>query len=612
MAWICSLRRPASALAAAASLLLALACGGGDSKNGNGASPTPTVTVTVKVNYTRIPLLTDANGLPTGLEPNSANYKNLPARGAQVRLWVAKDETALDGSKVRVWTKAAETSTDSTGAASITTAPKDTDAFVEVLSVMPSTGTQDLRIVGDPAGVRSSLPVGERPVYALRRGLDGNAPAGVPTPAGKAGASTTLTFDVGLSDKWWLTLDGPDQLSKATQEATGTGSRVLAIMDSIYAYAASGMGSASPGGPLDLHYRMGVSDARGTFVEYDRARFPLSYDGGLQILRYFGSIRGSQANDDAFDEGIIQTLCARNGLWARGASTLFPTGKALPDYTLDACLLDALPFAMAATVQKTPYIADTSGAGATVLDVRNLGSKAGGPNSAPAVAALAWDLTLKANSLPNPGAPADWGKIDPKAMVRFYSLTTPTDAKDVVSVFSQLALLKEAKISGEPVDLAAIFTDAVITGLAAPYNIPWPRPGSGPFAPPAADWGTDPSSLAVPFAFSMSKAVQADGRFPNSSSGEVRAGIFTLDKDVAYNLKVTTVPPTLPAGTTLEVLFSVPNVTFQFSGSSAEPARIVLRGLKDTPVVHKLRARVVSPDNTAPDFTATIALEQTN
>jgi hypothetical protein len=573
------------------------------------------VTVTVKVNYTRIPLVTNASGVPTGLETNPANFKNLPARGIQVRLWVAKDETAPDGSKVRVWTSPAGTTTDSTGTATFTTAPKDTDAFVEVKSVVPSTGTLDVRIVGDPAGIRSSLPVGERPVYALRRGLDGSAPAGNPLPAGKASANTTLTFDVGLSEKWWLTLEGADQLSKATQEATGTGSRVLAITDTLYAYAASGLGSASPGGPLDLHYRMGVSDSRGTFVEYDRTRFPLAYDGSLQILRYFGSIRGSQSNDDAFDEGILYTICARNGLWATGVSPHFPTGTALPDYTLDGCLLDALPFAMAANLLKSPYIADTTSAGATFLDVRNLGATAAGPTAAPAVAALTWDIILKANSIPSPGTPTDWAKIEPKALARFFILTTPTDVKDVPSVFGQMALLKEPKLSSDPVDLAAIFTDAVITSLASPYNIPWPRPTSGPYAPPAVDWGTDPNSLAsplAPFGFSMAKAVPVDGRYPNSSSGEVGLALLTLDKDIAYNLKVTTVPATLPPGTLLELVFTVPNLTFQFSGTSAQPTRIVLRGNKDTPVVHKVRARVVSPTAAAPDFTATIALEQTN
>lgn len=615
MAWISLLRRPAAALAAAALMLTFLACGGGSTDGGDSSPATPTVTITVKVNYTRIPVLTDASGIPTGLETNTANFKNLPARGVQVRLWVAKEETALDGTKTRVWTSPAGAATDSTGTVTFTTAPKDTDAFVEVLSILPTDGSRTLRIVGDPAGVNSSLPVGERPFYALRRGLDGSAPAGNPLPAGKASATATLTFDVGLADKWWLTLDGPDQLSKATQETTGTGSRVLAILDSIYAFSASGLGSSSPGAPLDLHYRMGVSDARGTFVEYDRTRFPLAYDGNLQILRYFGSIRGSQANDDAFDEGILLVLCARNGLWATGVSPSFPTGQALPDYTLDACLLDALPFAMAASVQKSPYIADTAGGGATYRDVRSLGAQAGGAHSAAAVAALAWDLALKAQSLPSPGTPADWTKLDPKTLARFYVLTLPTDTKDVPSVFGQMALLKEPKLASEPVDLAAIFTDAVLTGLAAPHTIPWPRPASGPSAPPSVDWGTDPNSLATPlapFSFSMAKAVQADGRYPNSSSDEVRAGIFTLDKDVAYNLKVTTVPATLPAGTVLELLFTVPNTTFRFSGSTSSPTRIVLRGLTDTPVLHKLRARVLSPEAAAPDFTATIALEQTN
>lgn len=614
MAWITLLRRPVAALAAAGLFLLS-GCGGSKSTGDGSSPPADSITVTVKVNYTRIPLVFNANGVPTGLEQNSANFKNLPARGVQVRIWQAKDETNPDGTKARVWLTNISASTDSTGSATLTGVPKDTDAFVEVLSVIPLTATVNVRIVADPNGVHSSLPVGERLVYALRKGVDGGVPAGNPLPAGKASTSTTLTFDVGLSDKWWLTLLNSNQIGNAALESTGTGSRVLAILDSIYAFSSSGIGSSNPGDSLDLHYRMGLSDPLGTFIEYDRAKFPLSFDSTSFNFRYFGSIRGSQSNDDAFDEGILYTLFARNGLWTSGISSSFPTSKALPDFVPEAALIDSLPYAMAATVLKSPYIADTTPSSVSIQDVRSLGSFSSGPYSGPSIAGLAWDLTLKANSLPIPGTPTDWIKIDPKVMIKFYGLIAPVDPNDGPGIFSQLGRLKEAKTSIDPVDLAAIFTDPVLTSISEPFNIPWPRPSSGPYAPSRFDWGINPNSLSTPLpflSFSMAKAVSVNGAFPNVSSGEIKYAHFTLDKDTPYNVKVATVPAELPLGASLEITFPIPNLTFSYTGSASPAHRVVLRGLKDAPVQHNVRVRLVSPNNLAPDITATVSLDLAN
>jgi hypothetical protein len=617
---------------AAAGLFLLSGCGGSNS-TGDGSTPAATVNATVKVNYTRIPLVLDANGVPTGLDSNPANFKTLPARGVQVRLWQGSDQTNPDGTKTRVWLLAQQGLCDTTGTV-LFNAPKDLDVFFEVLSTTSAGNASGTSIIADPDGINSGLPIGERRFYALRKGFDGSAPAGNPVPGTKATAAATITFDVGLSDKWWLTIPSQGQVAQATLEPTGTGSRVLAILDSIYACYASNIGLINPGDTLDLHYRMGVGEARGSFIEYERTKYPLSFDTSTQAFHYFGSIRGATANDDAFDEGIIFPMMFRNGLWSRGVratatsdpgitggvSTSGLTGKALPDLVPETALLEGLPFAMAATLLKSPFLADTTAASTVNSDVRSLGTFTSGSKSGPAIAALAWDMTLKANSLPNPGTPTDWAKIAATATTRFYGILSPADLTDRPNIFLQLARLKEAKSALEPVDLATIFTDAAITSLAAPYNIVWPRPTTGTEAAFVTSWGADPNSLAAPLPamiLSMSQATTVNGTYPNTSSGEVAYNRFTLSKDTAYSFNVTTLPATLPAGTQVEVQFvssteTIPNRTYVFSGTGPSPARIVLAGNKDTPIVYLARVRLLSPTTLAPDITATVSLDLAN
>ncbi|MBK8724575.1 MAG: hypothetical protein IPL96_00630 [Holophagaceae bacterium] len=571
--------------------------------------------MTVKVNYTRIPLLTDANGVPTGLETNAANFKSLPSRGVRVRLWEGRDEVNPDGSKTRVWINTQSGSTDSTGSIEFSGASKDTDAFVEVLSYFPVVGTGDIRIVGDPAGIDSSLPIGERPLYALRKGLDGASPAGNPVPGAKSAVNTTVTFNVGTEDKWWLTLTSFNQIANAVQEVNGSGSRILAILDSIYTLNSSGGFGASPGALLDLHYRMGVSHPRGSFIEYDRTRYPGAFDSASQSFHYFGTIKGGTADDDAYDEGVLFPMLIRNGLWSLGFASQRITAKALPDLMPDNALVEALPFAQAANLLKSPYLADTYAGGSHNTDIRTLGSVLSGPRAAPAIVGFAWDMILKANALPNPGVATDWAKINPAATTRFFLTTIPADLADRPNVFVQIARLKEAKSATEPVDLAAIFTDSVITAMAAPYNITWPRPTTGIDATAITDWGKDPNSLATPLpakVLSMSKAVAVDGSYPNSSSGEAFYAKLSLSKDTAYDLHVTTTPAVLPAGTKLEVHFYSPSGTWEFTGTATPSSRIVLRGNKDTALNYLVRVGLQSPDTLAPDITATVSLDLAN
>ncbi len=614
MAWFLPLNRPVRVLVAALGLAVLAGCSGKKSDSSGSGSTAGTITVTAKVTYTRIPLVTDAAGVPTGLETNAANFKTLPARGVQIVLWEGKDETAPDGTKSRVWINVQSSAASSDGTATFKDVSKDADHFIEVASSIPIVGSA-IRVIGDPAGINSGLSINDRVIYSLRKGLDGSAPAGNPTPGTKASSDATVTFDVGLNDKWWLSVPSYTQLANATLEPTGTGSRVLAILDTAFGYSVSGLGTPSPGEALDLHYRRGVSEPRGSFVEYDRSRYPLALTVDPQngaSIHYFGSIKGGANDDDAFDEGVLLPIFARNGLWTGQAYNIYPTGKVLPDMQPDQALLETMPYLMAASYLKSPYLADTTAASSVNMDVRALGSIVNGPTSGPALAGLAWEIVLKANSLPSPGTATDWAKINPVAAQRFFGITSPSDQTDRPNVFLQLARLKEAKSSSEAVDLAAIFPDTVITPLAASFNIPWPRPTSGPGAPVVVTWGADPNSLAgalTGLSFSMAKATRVDGTYPNTSAAEAFYSRFTLSKDTAYQLRLSSLSAPLPSGARLEVKIPGYVTPFAFTSASDPGYRVVLRGNKDTPLVYLVYTRLISPDAQAPDFTATIALD---
>jgi hypothetical protein len=209
----------------------------------------------------------------------------------------------------------------------------------------------------------------------------------------------------------------------------------------------------------------------------------------------------------------------------------------------------------------------------------------------------------------------DWTKINPKALIRFFSLTVPSDLSDRPNLFLQLARLKEAKGTQEPVDLAAIFTDAALTTLTAPYSIPWPRPTTGAHATYILDWDKDPNSLAAPLSplqLSMAKAAAVSGTYPNTSAGEATYRKFSLSKDTAYNLRVTTVPATLPAGTKVQVRLFAPSVIFEATGSDTPATRLTLRGNKDTAIKYLMRIGLSSPANLSPDVTVTVSLDAVN
>lgn len=633
------------ALGAAALLLLALACKGKSDETTAASAKTATISGTVT--YKRVPLAKGADGLPTGLVDAGveANLQNLPARGVQVRAFQKVEQTTPDGAKVLVWIKAGQAWTDASGKFAMLVNNKDRLTMVEVHSTFGG-GAHEINVVGEPTGLDSTTPALDRLHYALRKAVDGSAPANVNAPTSMLSGDITVDFSVGLNDEWWL-INPAYNLSngeaplvdQAVLETTvagrtpglGTGSRILGIGDTI-ADVVLKYGNASPGAVLDLHYWPGRSETRGSYVEYDRSRFPQAYDSYAGVFRYFGSLRGGSANDDAWDEGVILPLMTRNTFVAALANRtfsvplnpLFPPAAALPDLAPEMARIEGLVEVMAANLLKSPYLADTQGTGlaSPLKDVRDLTGVdpiQRNPYSAPALRAFAWEVVLKANSLPSPGTPSDWTKINPLAAARFFLTPTAftngaTDStardKEPFNIYTQIPRLQEAKGSAEPVDLAAIFTNEALTTLAAPFGLPWPRPTTGAYASFLADWGTDPNGATTPLApvaLSMAKAVQVDGAYPNLSQGEVFYAGFNLSADKRYTLSVT-ISPALASGAGIDLDLPRALRTFTFTGSGGTTEAFVLpMNASTAPYYHPVRLRMKSPGAIQPDVSVTVS-----
>ena len=620
-------------------LVVALACGG---STGGGSTAATTVTVSGTVTYKRVPLVKDAQGVPTGLADASvaANLVSLPARGVTVRVYQQIDQTQPDGTKTPVWIAVTSVVTDSTGLYSLTIT-KDRYTMVEVLSTF-SGGGANIHLIAEPAGINSPTVALDRLQYAMRKAADGTAPAGVNTPGSILTANATLDFAVGPNDAWWLADTAynlsnsvASLISQAVLETSlggrtaglGSGSRILGIGDTIYRFVNT-YGSATPGAALDLHYWLGRTEARGSYVEYNRSLFPTAFDTSTGGFRYFGSLSAGPTNDDAWDEGVILPLLARNVLFAGNngrtfsvpLNALFPSGDALADLSPDMARIEGLAEAMAANVLKSPYLADTQGTAlATVRDIRDVSGLTAAqktPFSAPALRAFAWELILKANSLPSPGVAADWSSINSLAAARFFlapigltNAATDTTARDIepLNIYSQLKRLSEAKTTAEPVDLAAVFPDAVLTPLAGPFGITWPRPATGPYASFVSDWGTDPTGTLPAVTLSMAKAIQVNGAYPNVSQGEVFYAGFSLNADKRCVLSAT-ITPALPAGAQIDVDLPRMTRTFSFTGSGGPTEALVLPVNATAPYYHPVRLRLKSPAALQPDVTVTLTL----
>jgi len=631
-------------LGAVALLALALACKGSSS---NPATADTVATISGTVTYSRVPLAVDASGIPTGLVDSTvaANLKSLPARGATIRIYQQVEQIKPDASKILIWQLTGTSLTDTTGAYSISVT-KDRPTLVELQSSFSGGGGNLINVIAEPSGINSPTLNYNRLRYGMRKAANGTASTSTNNvPASVLSANATVNFTVGLDDVWYLVNPA---ISLGTSEASalplavlettisghtqGTGSRVLGIGDTIASFVTN-YAAATPGGNLDLHYWRG-NESQGSFVEYARDLVLLHdqlYDPSTGSYHFRGALRAGPVNDDAWDEGIIMPLLARNTLYAgnfgRTFSTplnpLYPTSTPLDDLSPDMARIEGLAEAMAANVLKSPYLADTKGTGlaSPPKDIRIFTSVLG-PTSATALRALAWGVVLKANNITAPGLAADWAKMDPLAAARLFQSpaamtngATDTTARDIepLNIYSQLTRLKEGKLSTEPVDLSAIFNDTALTALSAPFGLTWPRPTDSAgvlTAPYVKDWGTDPNATTTPLApvtISMpTPLVQVNGSYPNLSSGEVFYAGFSLTVDKRYNLKAT-ISPALVSGASLDVDLPMMGRTFNFTGSGKTLDAVVIPVYTTAPVYHPVRLRLKSPTAVQPAVVVTIA-----
>jgi len=617
-------------------LALALACHG----KGGGSSSSTTATISGTVTYQRVPLVKDVNGIPTGLADAAvaANLVTLPAQGVQVRIYQRIDQTDLNGTTIPAWILAQTTLTDTTGLYSVTVT-KDRLTMVEVLSTFNGGGGQIVQLVAERLGITSTTIPLNRVQYAMRKAVDGTALTNDPAHAAMLSANSVVNFSVGLNDAWWITIPAATQSTnlanvaadletdpvKFPERTTGTGSRVLGIGDTLASFVTT-YGFATPGATLVLHYWPGRSEPGGSYVVYDQSLLPQS----LAAAAYFGTLRGGPDNDDAWDEGVILPLLARNVLYAGNLNRtysvplnpIFPPGSPQVDLSPEFARIEGLVQAMAANVLKSPYLADTQGTGlaAPLADVRDIGGLSTsqfGAFSAPAIRAFAWELILKANSLPSPGTSTDWAKIAPLAAARFFlapgmtgvSLNGTARDLEPINVYSQIARIKEAKLSTEPVDLATVLTDSVLTSLGTPFGLSWPRPTTGVYASFASDWGTNPAGNLPPVFLSMAKATQLNGSYPNISQGELFYTGFNLSADRRCTLTAV-ISPALGAGAQVDVDLPAMSRTFSFtgSGSGQTSGTITIPVYNTAPTFHPVRLRLKSPAAAQPDVTVSLTL----
>jgi hypothetical protein len=619
-------------LGAVVLLALALACHG---KSGSGQEA-GTAIVTGTVTYVRVPLATNAQGVPTGLVDASvaANLTTLPARGVFVRVYQQVLQTNPDGiTTTPVWFMMAETLTDASGNYSVSVA-QGRQSMVEVLSSFDGGNSNRIRLLAEPQGINSATMAIDRLQYAQRKAADNTTPPGN-APNSMLNVNSTVNFAIGLNDPWWvmdpaytLTNRQAPLVEQAVLETTlpgrtaglGTGSRVLGIGDTIASFLLN-YGVATPGTTLDLHYWPGRSEARGSYVEYDTSQFPQALDLTAGKSHFFGSLRGGPANDDAWDEGVILPLLARGVLFAGNngrtfsvpLNPLFPQGAALPNLSPDLARIEGLADAMAANVLKSPYLADTQGTTATVKDIRDisgLSASQKSPYSAPALRAFAWEIILKSNSLTTPGTAATWTTINPLAAARFFAAPVgPTNGSldlEPLNIYSQLARLNEGKAASEPADLNAIFTSQVLSTLGTPFGVSWPRPTNSPYALFIADWGADPVSPLPSVVLSMAKAAQVNGSYPNYSQGEVFYAAFSLNADKRCILNAV-ISPALAAGAKVDVDLPQLNRTFHFTGTGGSTEVITIPVNATAPYYHPVRLRMVSPSAVQPDSTVTLS-----
>lgn len=534
------------------------------SSNQNG-----TVTLSGAIAYSRLPVVYDGTGAPTG-QLGPAPGTLTPARGVLVRVFQGFTEYDQSGQPSLVWRLGGATVTDSNGAYNFSgSVYANYPTFVEVDSVYKSLGTRNatVQVLADSNGLASTLPEPNRPIYAYRVDGAGNLyldptsnssttntanPTTVPGPSG-IGGDTTLNITLqspNQDDKWAVTTLNWYLLPKTSQPPAPNqaplailpiGSEALGIVDSVYLFA-SYFGDPTPsvpnGGIMDLHWYPGRTEMpRRSFVVYDPSTTPLASDG--VTVHSFATLAGGGAAvingvgvDDGWDPGVIYPMLARNSLFGQGLTTLYPTGTtALPSLSPDLALVDGLADAMAAAVLQSPYLTDTTiPVALQARDIRNapvpLPAPKTGATAPASLAAAGWSLVNYENNAlgnqPNPfsaGTPAQWVTINGQNLLRFFALTYPTVASgstgslqirsDIPSVFQQLARLGAAKSSADLQNLVAIFPNSVLFLLMSPENIdiPWTLGMTLPTY--TTNWGQNPGFNGTPAAqttFTLSMA----------------------------------------------------------------------------------------------------------
>jgi len=608
-------------------------CGG---RKGSSEEEKPERRVKGNVTYQRIPIKVNDEGYPAGLVSPS-NAETLPLRGAFVRAIFSTEETMPDESKETVWRQADSGYTDNEGNYSLLL-PEDVElpAFVEIQSISGYSGNF-LRIIAEPDGIYccdpltgEGIPQADRFIYSMRKGIDG-LPSNDNMPAATKEGEIQLDFEIGLEDKWWISHPSRGNSLKhaegAELEPIGTGSKVAAILDTAYK-AMTFFGSATPDAALDLHYRQGRTEQFGTYVEFDREKFPSAFEPGTSIgggtMHYFGSVRGgpNPETDDAWDEGTLLTMMARNYYRSFGVLSRFnppPKKWASIDDQRNQLMTvnlhpsmavaEGMPGAMTAVTLGTPYL--TSGSGTKFRDIRDLDLSGPGlpkPDiySGPAIAALTWEIALKANEIESPKDPAAWADIDRASIARLYSLLSLTkidentgavaEIVDLPSLFTMLSKLAYTAALDEPIDLAKIFSDEVISELTESFFGDkiwphWPEAGEDEegFEYLIKDWGTDPGRpssannknpgpIEQNFPLSMADSVlDADGKYSNITKNEHFTAKIKLSKDTPYQLSVTT-EPTLPNGASIELKINGNALSPHIFNSASKSKRIVLTG----------------------------------
>jgi hypothetical protein len=619
---------------------LGLGCGHGASE------PSGTAKVSGTVTYTRLPVTRDGNGSPTGL---GATGVVVPARGMVLRVFQLWQDVGYDGSLVPTWRLIGTALTDAQGNYALDgMAEKYHATLVELDSQYQQNGQNQsiVQLVADPAGIRSTTPEPDRPIYVQRQDGAGNLFNGT-DPLANTGNISVLQGDIQVNfalgnsqddvDTWAVTVPRWYVSGSQPVHQTGTqplGSRVPAILDTAWSfnyYYGDPTPSQTPPGFLDLHYYPGVTESpRRSYVVYDPTLFSaLEYDGSGR-LHYFGTlsgggtVNGQTMPDDAWDPGAILPLLARDYLAAQGKTSLYPYGQdtnptLAPDLAPDLAVVEGMGDAMAAIVLQTPYLTDLSSA--TPLAPRDIRVVAQpGIYSPGNLAAVAWKLNLLVHGIPDAGSPAQWANFNTSYLALFFNLVYPTETiqignndtatirTDVASFYAQLSRLYENHTEA-PFNLSTLFNDNLLIPLLHTYGIEWP--GLNYWTPIAADWGLDPAGpmAAVPLTLDATLARQVPNPnvanpspaelYLNDTHGEVAYAKLALTNDRTYAVSLAT-PATLPAGVQVElVVDGNAQEPLLFSAANSAAQNLTLTGnpnVSGNPAWHFIRIRLLSQD----------------